>query len=841
MKRTARRSLILCFMLLAVKLYSQTPDTVLISEALALGIPRGYPDIVISPNPIEAALAKGTWKAPEGGASVVFPRGEIRQWQTVRVDDHGWFTDSVMSGAYVFVGLDRKERSVMLLEGMGDEYVYVNGAQRSGNPYGLADVQQSWEPGFNYSRLPVVMEKGRNQLLFRCSRGRLKVKLCPPRLPVMFNGRDITIPDLIAGVPADAWGSIVVINATEKILRDLSIRSAVSGEEGPAEKVPAIQPMSVRKVAFRVVSSPLAEKGTRSVLVSLLAKEGGRKELLDSLTIPFRVTGAAENHKETFFSGIDGSVQYYGILPASLDDGTPKALFLTLHGASVEAVNQSGSYYPKTWGHIVAPTNRRPYGFNWEEWGRLDAMEALSVVKRRYRIDEDRVYLTGHSMGGHGVWHIGAMFPDQFAAIGPSAGWISFWTYRFRGQNFVDTSAVREMIRRPTTPSETFRHLGNYRQYGVYILQGSEDDNVPPEEARSMAEKLTGFHHDFIYHEQKGVGHWWDLSDEPGADCVDWAPMFDFFARHARPGKERIREVDFLTSNPGVSARNNWVVIGAQLHQLKMSSVKVEFDPGVRRFRGTTGNVARIAFDLDIVPGAGALTVELDSQKIAAVKPDGAGKQLYLELKEGRWVLGSEPGPGMKNPSRYGTLKDAFRNNMVFVYGTSGSRGSSEWAFNKARYDAEKFWYQGNGSVEVVADRDFDPSRDPDCNVVLYGNRNTNAAWKVLLEESPVEVTDSYVKIGGRRISGDDLACLFIRPRSGSPTASVAAISGTGAVGMRLNNRIPYMSPGIGLPDCTVMRSDVLTSGEKGVVATGFFGLDWSVENGEFVWQTTKK
>ena len=26
-------------------------------------------------------------------------------------------------------------------------------------------------------------------------------------------------------------------------------------------------------------------------------------------------------------------------------------------------------------------------------------------------------------MGGHGTWHIGTLFPDRFAAIGPSAGW----------------------------------------------------------------------------------------------------------------------------------------------------------------------------------------------------------------------------------------------------------------------------------------------------------------------------------------------------------------------------------------------------------------------------------
>jgi hypothetical protein len=90
------------------------------------------------------------------------------------------------------------------------------------------------------------------------------------------------------------------------------------------------------------------------------------------------------------------------------------------------------------------------------------------------------------------------------------------------------------------------------------------------------------------------------------------------------------------------------------------------------------------------------------------------------------------------------------------------------------------------------------------------------------------------VKFGGRTFSGDDLCCIFIRPRPGSNEASVGVVSGTGVVGMRLANRLPYLNPGIGLPDCTVLDARVLTSGDAGILLTGFFGLDWSVERGEF-------
>jgi hypothetical protein len=821
-------------------------DTIACRQGLALPVPKGYAEVVVAPNPVEAALALGSWKAPKAGDVVAWPgRGEAT-WRPIAAGTQGWFSDSLLAGCYVYVAVEMKQRAVMILQAKGDEIAYVNGAPRAGNPYCLKDERESWEPNFDISFLPVMLEKGRNDLIFRCGRERFKATLYPPSRPVFFNASDVTIPDPVVGKQIDAWGSIAIVNATTEPLEGLAIAADFAGTRDlntrSSDSVPVIQPLTLRKVAFRL-SDYRDSIGAVNVLLRVeRQKEGLRREVLDTAVIRLRVVAPNENRRETYISAIDGSVQYYGINPAQgLVDDEPAALFLSLHGASVEAINQSGSYAPKTWGHVIAPTNRRPYGFNWEEWGRLDAFEAMDTVSARYNIDPSRIYLTGHSMGGHGVWHIGSLFPDRFAAIGPSAGWISFWTYRFRGIDLGDTTAVRRMIRRATAPSETFMHAPNYAQLGVYVLHGAADDNVPVTEARSMVGRLNEFHRDFVYHEQPGVGHWWDLSDAPGVDCVDWAPMFDFFARHARPGKERIREIHFLTSNPGVSAKNNWLTIDAQTEQLKMSSVDIRLDPGDpgagkgSRFVGMTENVARLAFDLDVLQPPSPITVELDGQKLADIPWPDARLQLWLERRNGVWAVAAAPSPDLKGSRRYGTFKEVFRNRPVFVFGTKGTAAENAWAFDKARYDAEKLWYQGNGSIDVVRDVDFDPAAGPDRNVILYGNSRTNAAWKTLLRDSPVQVGASRVKVGARSIPGRDLCCIFIRPRRGSATAEVGIVSGTSAIGMKLANRLPYLSPGIGLPDCTVFDPRVLSDGDVGVLMTGFFGLDWDVESGEFV------
>ncbi len=142
--------------------------------------------------------------------------------------------------------------------------------------------------------------------------------------------------------------------------------------------------MGMRKLAFRVKASAAAQKGTMPVRLTLLGA-GARREMIDTVTVALRIVGTEEHRRETFISSIDGSVQYYAVTPPIPGSTEPPALFLSLHGAGVEAINQAGSYSPKKWGYVVAPTNRRPYGFSWEDWGRLDALEVLDLVKKKYR------------------------------------------------------------------------------------------------------------------------------------------------------------------------------------------------------------------------------------------------------------------------------------------------------------------------------------------------------------------------------------------------------------------------------------------------------------------------
>jgi hypothetical protein len=772
---------------------------------------------------IEAEIAAGRWKAPKAGDKVTLPDGGSQTWEAATVKN-GALDHAALRGGYVFWQVQSDDPRVMLLEASGHTMVYANGEPRTGDPYSNGIV-----------RLPVLLRKGTNEFLFNCGRGRLQAKLTVPKAQVLLDLRDATLPDVVVGEKLEPRVAVVVVNASERQTAYLALRVRTSPTTAETTGFPPLPTLSTRKIGFQL-PEVLAKEGDPVVFeVELVDVNAEKKPPFDVAKINLRVRKPDQSRKRTFVSKIDGSVQYYAVQPARpKETGERPALFLTLHGASVEAIGQADAYAGKSWGHLVAPTNRRPYGFDWEDWGRLDAMEVLDLAAKELNTDPLRTYLTGHSMGGHGTWHVGGVFPDRFAAIAPSAGWVSFYTYA-GGRRPDKPDTMQSLLQRAAAASDTPTLARNYANYGVYVLHGDADDNVPVGQARTMRKLLADFHSDFAYYERPGAGLWW------GSECVDWPPLFDFLSRHTLPKPETMPPVDFITVNPGVSSHYRWATVEAQVRQWQPSTISLRYDAAKRRFSGRTDNVARLALDLTHVKPGEALTVDLDGQKIEKIAWPEKEPRLWLGRTEDKWALLQKPSATLKGPHRSGPFKDAFRNNFTFVYGTKGTAEENAWAYAKARFDAETWWYRGNGDVPLMSDTEFLQSVNGNHNVILYGNADSNTAWKPLLGDGPVQVRHGEVHVGDRTESGNDLACLFVRPRPGSDVASVGVVSGTGPAGMRLTDRLPYFVSGVAYPDWIVLGPETLTKGSAGVRGAGFFGNDWEVGSGAAVWHKEAK
>lgn len=806
----------------ALPLPTPPPASLVLTQALVLPPAGRAGRVAFRADAVEAEVVKGTWHLPQAGDIVRRPSGSNLVWRALTSDANGWFSDAALRGGYAALSYDAPSNQVLLLHAAGHSMAYVNGEPRAGDVYEYDSVI-----------LPVALHAGKNELLFAAGRGRLRVRLETPRQPVFLSMNDNTLPDLVRDQVNDTWGAVMLMNTTTSVLSGFKLTSSGPGMKKSTTIVPDVLPLSCRKIGFRLQHSGRATTNQVAVTLELAGAVKGEKAISDRATLRIPLKKATDTRKETFVSQIDGSVQYYGLTPARPPsaDQPARALVLSTHGASVEGIGQAAAYAPKSWAYVVAPTNRRPYGFDWEDWGRMDALEVLELAQKKFNTDPELTYLTGHSMGGHGSWYLGATYPDRFAAIAPSAGWISWFSYG-GGRRETNASPVSELLRRAMNPVDTLLLSSNYLHQGVYVLHGDKDDNVPVSEAREMKRVLEGFHRDFQYHEQPGAGHWW------GNACVDWPPIFDLFSHHRIPDDNQTRSIQFTTANPGVSGRCHWVSVEAQIHPLVPSVIQIDWDSNARRFVGRTENISRLAIDVGHVKPGTPVSVSLDGQTALSVALPTQGEPvLWFARQNGNWSPTLPPALTQKGSHRNGPFKEGFQHRMLFVYGTRGTAAENQWAFAKARFDAEAYWYRGNGSIDVIPDTALDLRATLDRGVVLYGNADNNAAWPLLLKDSPIQVGRGRVKVSGRELTGDDLACLFVRPKAGSDVACVMAVSGTGVSGMRLNDRVAYFMAGVALPDCTVFGPDCLSAGPDGVRCAGYFGVDWSVEAGDFAWR----
>ena len=210
---------------------------------------------------------------------------------------------------------------------------------------------------------------------------------------------------------------------------------------------------------------------------------------------------------------------------------------------------------------------------------------------------------------------------------------------------------------------------------------------------------------------------------------------------------------------------------------------------------------------------------------------------MFFKKTEGKWQITARPSKSEKGPHRYGGFKDAFRNNMIFVYATKGSKEENEWYYNKARFDAEKFYYSANGNVEIIRDVDFNSASYKNRNIILYGNRDNDVAWDLLLSDSPIQIRNDRMEVGNRILEGDQYGAYFIYPRSDSEIASIGVITATGEKGMRGAYANNYLENGTFYPDVVIFDDTMMKKGISGVKCSGFFNNSWAIEEINFYWR----
>ena len=154
--------------------------------------------------------------------------------------------------------------------------------------------------------------------------------------------------------------------------------------------------------------------------------------------------------------------RYYIYLPEDYDNTVKEwPLILFLHGMGERGDNlelvkktgliryvEDGANPPFIIATPQCPTNQ------W--WNTDNLMALLDHIQGTFRVDHDRVYLTGLSMGGAGTWALANSYPERFAAIAPICGFF--------------------------TPGDP----GRFKDLPIWCFHGAMDNSVPLSDSLRM-------------------------------------------------------------------------------------------------------------------------------------------------------------------------------------------------------------------------------------------------------------------------------------------------------------------------------------------------------------------
>ena len=802
-------------------------------------------------------LPDDTSYVPKEGDSFfsVLATGGWVKWEKVEVDSTGWLETS-----YPDVKWDTLQDfyGISALFNSGYAYTEIEVPRRSralavAKRCGFSINKQSYAGdiyGHGYVRVPVILDSGVNQIWIRLGGAgddRVFFKLVPVDNDVRLIAKDATLPDLVyptsladpeeveqRGITMHEsfyvdslgpfLGTIPVSNTTEDWLRNTphntpcNVQLIVGGGAFILDTfdLPPIAPMSFYKASFEfALDERLPDSVPGDTLMLPVAVVCGEGQT--DTSIKLRCRRSDQSRKETFISAIDNSVQYYGIMqPENYDPSKEYPLIFSLHGAGVQAIGLVRAYTQKDWAFVASPTNRRRFGFDWQDWGRLDALEVLEKVKERYPIDEDRIHLTGHSMGGHGVWHVGLTHPDLFASASPGAGWTNHqlyvpWTWQ-KSILYAEPwqLAVRDHALR--TDNQLAR-LENASNLPIFILQGGADDNVPAFQARLYAKRLNQLEYNYLYQEVPAKGHWW--SDD-GVACVNWPGMMEFMQKQVRdsyPEHVYYRTAD-LSQNNGAY----WLWIHTVINRNKDAIIEGWQEDG--NFRIKTTNMDRFALKLPGEKIGSAFDVQIDDVTLS-VPPDD--DSLVFEIGKKGWQVTNSDSYPLPHPP----IKGAYYEPFILVYGTLSDSASAARLLATARRQAQAWWVRANGRTMIVPDTAVTDEMIERYNLVLYGNADQNAITAGIEKNLPIRIEGGRFVLADEVLPPEALAALFVYYNPLNPEKKVLVREGIGSDGLKLSGYFSTMYSGAGLPDYVIWSDEVYNKGWGGVIKAGFFTANW--------------
>lgn len=506
----------------------------------------------------------------------------------------------------------------------------------------------------------------------------------------------------------------------------------------------------------------------------------------------------------TFASGVDDTDQPYGLyVPKSFDPSRKYPLVIMLHDVYSnhrlalrrvfgwpnrpgETDADANRFFPafRDVNYIVAsPLARGTLGY--QGLAEKDVYDVLADVKRRFPIDDDRVFLTGVGMGGGGTLWLGLTRPDLWASI----------------------AAVC-----PAPLPGTEELIGNALNIPVKLFQGEIDPAVKAELTRRWHQQFLGAGVKAEYVEYPGVRH--NAGDFAYKDAAIFS-LFDQYRRNALPDRVRFSTRDYQHGSA------YWVKLD-QITPGTLAAIDARFETR-NKLNIDTKSLTSFTLNLKNHPKlskAQLLNITLDGS-VFKLKPQDS---ISFTREPKGWVAKrSLPSPAQKREGQEGPIGRAIASRQIYVYATGGSPSPDDliWRRNQANLAAE--WSTPRARLmltnRVIPDAEVTEYEMKSANLILFGNKATNSVIARLVPQLPVQLNPGAA----------DYGLVFITPLGGQHYAVISSglpwwtrADQSNRPGLA-QNPLPYRALE------TFGDFILFKGGLDNVVADGYFDRDWKL------------
>ena len=505
-------------------------------------------------------------------------------------------------------------------------------------------------------------------------------------------------------------------------------------------------------------------------------------------------------------SPVDGTGQPFKIvIPTDYDAARPAPLSVYMHGYSGDHMSHSTGMQAHT-GSFEAAVLGRSRGGWYLALSQADVLQVIDYIEAHWRIDANRIHITGGSMGGGGTLTLGSRFPHRFASGQVTCGYI--------GQN----------------------QINNLLTFPIYAMHSSDDPVVPPLLIRGPMSDLRRRGGQAIFDETNGFGHavWGYAAGNKRSG--EWAEQ------QVRPDSHTVRHLDF-TALDGAAMRCWWAEI-----------VEWGSEPRPAHFVATAGENNLLFVELDNVARLRLRVTEspFDSKRPLRVSVNGAVPREIAAPLSAEIVIDGPNAVAGDAPVRLhtpgGPIQAYDGSPLLIVYGTGGDAATNtamHTAAEAASKNSNTAWINDSGEADpcdkvphrqnlfgLLATKPDSAVTEADiarCNLVLIGTASENAVVAKIAERLPVRLAgEKIVCSDGLTLpaSHSTLGLLHFNPLA--PQRLVFWVASTEAAGYRADATVPALASPL------FIGADLLVthSTEQQLVATRSFDSRWHWNTG---------